>query len=635
MQQFDFVVIAMGFVLKEATAMKGDMQSIDALRKLLEQCDYEPIGDYALIGDCHSAALVSRKGSIDWMCLPDFSSPSLFAALLDRRHGGRLLVSPRDSVSIARQYRDRSAVLETNFRCAQGSITITDFMPMPARTETRLLVRQIECRDGAATLDVIYQPKPDYAKSNVALTPSPAGWQLSLGDQMVILHATMPLDLIDADGIAGGTAHLQCGEKITLMLICSRHTESPTAAAEELLTQTISWWENWCSRCVYEGDYRETVMRSCMTLKLLTDEDTGAVLAAMTTSLPTSNVKKGRNWDYRFCWLRDTSLLLQSFIDMGFRDESAKFLQWLLAAGRKPRLQPLYDVHGHAASDEIELPHLEGWRGRGPVRVGNSAHSQLQLDIYGELIQTVFRYVCRGGDLNEAEKRLLVNLGDAVRRYWREPDQGIWETRARRRHYTYSKMMCWVALDRLLKLNERIPLGLPVYATLHERDAIRTAIERGGYNAKLGAYVGYFNGTEPDASLLLMGRYGYLPADDPRMQGTHRHIVNGLGRDGLLFRYPQNADYDGIDGAENLFVACNFWAVDYLARAGAVDEAVNLFERLLGFANDVGLYAEQLAVDNGAALGNFPQAFSHSGLITAAIAITYARAGKRGDAITT
>ncbi|HJW26596.1 MAG TPA: glycoside hydrolase family 15 protein [Rhodocyclaceae bacterium] len=613
------------------------MKDIDAIAALLESCDYEPIGDYAAIGDCRSAALVSRTGSIDWLCLPDFSSPSIFAALLDRRRGGRFLIRPRDVTRVERRYVGRSAVLETTFHCASGMVRLTDLMPMPEGDEAvRYVDRLVDCLEGQAVVDVAYQPQPDYGRQAVHLDSRDGGvWLCGLAGASLLLHTEVPL--ADGAGWAGGSCALAAGEQRRFVLafapqVAAVRADPPMAAVAK--ARTVNWWEAWCSRCSYDGPHPDLVMRSCLTLKLLTCCSSGAVIAAATTSLPESMTAE-RNWDYRYCWLRDTSLLLQSFIDMGFEDESAAFLGWLLKIGRKPRIQPLYDLNGCPVPDEEVLAHLEGYRGRGPVRIGNSAHQQLQLDIYGELIQTAYRFAVRGGTLTEAERRLLAGLGDSVCRLWRQPDQSIWETRSPPRHYTYSKLMCWVALDRLLALNQLVPMPIQEDDLRLERDLIRREIDARGFDHTIGGYVGYFGGSDPDASLLLMVRYGYVRADDPRMAGTYRYIMERLAVDGFLLRYPPGEDYDGVKGAENLFAVCSFWVVDYLARSGRVDEALQLFERLLGLANDVGLYSEQFDTASRLALGNFPQAFTHSGLVTAALAIEQALKGKRGHQIAT
>jgi GH15 family glucan-1,4-alpha-glucosidase len=612
-----------------------------AILDRLHACDYEPIADYAIIGDCGSAALVSRQGSIDWLCLPDFSSPSVFAALLDRRRGGRFMLSPRNVESIQRRYVGRSAVLETTFHCASGVLQLTDFMPMP-RPEPqaqRRLNRRAECLAGKVRVDVVYQPRPDYARCVPRIAPfGGSGWRTEGGACAMVLLTDAALEQAAAEAVIGGVCDLSVGQQIHFRLVFAADMEGLEAERFEATRtreeNTVAWWEAWCRQGTYQGFHPDAVMRGCLTLKLLTSAETGAVIAAATTSLPES-LEAPRNWDYRYCWLRDTSLLLQSFIDIGFEKESEDFLNWLLHVGRKPRLQPFYDLHGQAVPDEIELPHLEGYRGVGPVRIGNSANNQLQLDIYGEIVQTAHRFVVRGGQLNEDEKALLAGLGQSVRLLWRQPDQSIWESRQPPRHYTYSKLMCWVALDRLIKLRHEAGLEVDEAQLQAERELIRHDIESLGFDAQRDSYVGYFGGTDPDASLLLMARYGYLAANDPRMQGTYRTIMKQLSVDGIIYRYPPGERYDGVRGGENPFMVCNFWVVDYLARCGEAEQAAKLFERLLAFANDLGLYSEQFDTRTHSALGNFPQAYTHSGLVTAAMAIANALAGKRDKEIPT
>jgi GH15 family glucan-1,4-alpha-glucosidase len=617
------------------------MGHVAAVLDRLNACDYEPIADYAIIGDCRSAALVSRQGSVDWLCLPDFSSASVFAALLDRRRGGRFLVGARNVAHVERRYVGRSAVLETTFHCNDGVLQVTDFMPMPRPADgaPRRLQRRAQCLEGRVQMDVVYQPRPDYARCIPAWTPAAqGGWQAEGGASALLLLSDLPLELAVAESVVGGMFELVAGDQHCFVLAHAANMESLTGERMEPGRQhekdTIAWWEAWCRQGDYHGFHPDAVMRSCLTLKLLTSEDSGAVIAAATTSLPES-MTAPRNWDYRYCWLRDTSLLLQSFVDIGFERESEAFLGWLLHVGRKPRLQPFYDLHGRPVPDEIVLPQLEGYRGAGPVRVGNSANNQLQLDIYGELLQTAHRFVARGGRLNDDEKALLVGLGQAVCRLWRQPDQSIWESRQPPRHYTYSKLMCWVALDRLIMLKDEAGLEVDAAQLGREREQIRGDIESLGFNAQVGAYVGYFGGSEPDASLLLMARYGYLPADHPHVRGTYHFVMDKLSSDGIIFRYPPGADYDGVSGGENPFMVCNFWVVDYLARYGDGEQAAKLFERLLGFANDLGLYSEQFDTKTHLAMGNFPQAYTHSGLVTAAMAIANALKGKSGKQIPT
>ena len=606
---------------------------------------YPGIGDHAVIGNCRTAALVSREGAIDWLCLPHFSGPSLFAALLDRERGGSLSIRPRGRFETERCYVEGTNVLQTTFHCADGVVRLTDFLTMhhgpglvTALEPEHELVRVVECLAGNVEVDVIFAPRPDYGAHAPALgRRGGLGWCCTF--RGLAAFVTSDIDLEPRDGRARleGAATLRAGDRRHVVLIyCDNDivVVNPLSAADRQLEATVEWWRSWSSRCDYAGPHRAMVERSCLTLKALTYCLSGAVIAAATTSLPVGE-SGARNWDYRYCWLRDTSLVLQSFVDLGYHDEASHFIDWLLHATRLtwPRLQVMYDVFGETALEERELRHLEGYRGLGPVRTGNAAHGQAQHDVYGDVILTAYNFVDRGGVLDAADRKLLAGFGHAVRGLWREPDHGIWEIRLPPRHNTYSKLMCWTAVDRLMKLHERIGLEVDAAALGRERDAIRADIEKHGYDATLGSYVGYYGGRAPDASLLLMARYGFIAADDPRMLGTWRHIERELSVDGLLYRYPPGPDYDGVEGDENLFGICSFWLVDYLARLGEVDRGTRLFEQLLGYANDLGLYAEELHAGTKAPLGNFPQAFTHVGLITAALSLEQARGGKRDEEI--
>ena len=597
------------------------------------------IGDYAIIGDCRSAALISRDGSIDWLCWPRFDSPSLFGALLDRAKGGRFAVRPTGRYSSTRRYLGDSNVLETTFHTDTGVARLIDLMPVESEAGKRRAVwadhqilRVIECVQGTVEIEVICDPRPDYARRLPRLHDrGPLGLYYEDRGRAFILRSELPLVLSNDRSQACARLTLHQGERRRLSAV---YTEGEPAfipplgeEAERRLQASLHWWEAWASRCTYHGPYRAAVVRSALCLKLLAYAPSGAVIAAPTTSLP-EKLGGVRNWDYRYCWLRDASLTLQSLFDLGYRDEAEAFLSWLLHSTRIswPELQILYDVHGETRLPEQELDHLEGFAGSRPVRIGNDACAQLQLDIYGEVLDAVYEFICRGGHLDRATARMLTGFGNTVCRRWQEPDEGIWEIRGERLPHTYSKAMCWVALDRLIKLREHGHLRIPVERLVQTRAAIREAIERHGYNESLQSYVSVFDGDDVDASLLLLARYGYADPAAARMRHTCARIHERLGRDGLLYRYL--AHNDGLPPGEGAFGICSFWAVDSLARQGDVAGAAQLFERVLSHANDVGLFAEEIDPQHGTLLGNFPQSFTHVGLIDAALTLTQAQCGK-------
>ena len=594
---------------------------------------YPPISDYALIGDCRTSALVSCAGSIDWLCLPHFSSPSIFAALLDRRRGGRFAVRPDAPFKVQRRYLEHTNVLETTFTTDHGVVKLTDCLPIPNHEEResvlypqREVLRIIECVSGKVDVEVIFEPRPDYGRRPARLAHRGAlGWACEVGSEVLMLHSDVKLERCDND-IACGVTALNAGERRYLSLTYVRHDIGVIVPlgehAERRCIDTIQWWRDWCKRSTYDGLYREAVERSALTLKLLTYGLSGALVAAPTTSLP-SVIGGVRNWDYRFCWLRDSSLTLSAFLELGFVGEGDAFLGWLLHTTRLtwPRLQVLYDVYGEMTVTEGELNHFEGYRGSRPVRIGNKASEQRQLDVYGEVIAAAYDFVRQGGNLAPDEKRLLNGFGKVVCDEWRMVDQGIWEDRDAGHHHTHSKLMCWVALDRLVRMHEGQHLKVPVEQIARERDLIRQSIEKDGFNQEQGTYVTRYGGDVVDTSLMLMAVYGYKPAQDPRLLATFKRIDRELGDNGFLYRFPKGFD-DFLPPGEGAFVICSFWAVEFLARLGKRDEAIQRFEHILSCANDVGLLAEEVEPPTGNARGNFPQAFSHVGLINAALSLS-------------
>jgi GH15 family glucan-1,4-alpha-glucosidase len=597
------------------------------------------IGDYAIIGNSRSAALISRDGALEWLCWPRFDSASWFAALLDPERGGCFSVHPAGPYQATRRYVGDTNVLETTFQSANGVMRLTDLMPVSTEDAKRHalwpeheILRRMECVHGEVAIELTYAPRPDYARASVALHDrGRMGIFCDNGDEVLVLRAEDPLEISTGSRDARGNFTLRQGESRYISLVFSKREPAVLpplgAAANSRVDASLAWWTRWIERCQYEGPFRGAVVRSALALKLMTYAPSGAVIAAPTTSLP-EDPGGVRNWDYRYCWLRDSSLTLQALLDLGYTAEAASFLSWAIHTTRItwPELQVVYDVYGGAELTEQELTHLAGFANSRPVRIGNGAQGQLQLDIYGEVLDAVYQYVRRGGQLDRLTKRMIVGLGNTVSKRWREPDEGIWEIRAGRRHHTYSKAMCWVALDRLLQLHQAGHVTLPAERFARERADIRDLIEQRGYNDRIGSYVSVLDGNDVDASLLMLARYGVVDPSSPRMRSTLDAIRSRLGANGLLYRY--RGAGDGLPGSEGAFGICSFWAVSAQAMAGDVDGATMAFERILSFANDVGLFSEEIDPATGAALGNFPQAFTHVGLIDAALMLA---AATRGD----
>ena len=601
------------------------------------------IEDYGAIGDCRSVALVSRFGSIDWWCAPDFSSPSCFAALLDRERGGRFAMTPQGVHEARQQYLPGTNVLHTRFECTGGVLELTDFMTVPEAGgaggdghSPQEIVRMARCVEGEVVLEVLLDPRPDYARRRARFTPEADGqWRCEAGDFRAEISTTMELAASGGRETLRGTFRMRAGqEHIVLLHTGPVASSSPAAVIEDAcgrLAATVAWWRSWSGMCTYEGPHAEAVQRSALALKLLTHRPTGAVVAAPTTSLPESDTGE-RNWDYRFCWLRDTSLVLHALTDLGYAAEGRAFSRWLLHAtcSTRPRLRALYGVRGETDLDEHILPHLRGYHGIGPVRIGNAALAQEQHDAYSEVILTSCDDLEMGGRLDEQELELLAGFTETVCRIWREPDHGLWEIRLEPRHNTHSKLMCWVALDRALELHRDHGLPIDARRVAAERDAVRADIEAHGWSERVRSYVGYYGSDAPDTSVLLMPRVGFVDANHPRMRATLDFVLRELSENGLLYRYKAGVDYDGVPGPENLFAICSFWCVDCLARQGRLEEANAMFDRLLALRNPLGLFAEEYRPDDGRPMGNFPQAFSHVGAITAALSLARAQRGEPG-----
>ncbi len=607
---------------------------------------YRPIRDYALIGDCHSAALISSAGAIDWLCLPHFDSPAVMLRLLDDQRGGFCDIAVAGTKSASRSYLPRTNILQTTFQSGSGELTVTDFMPVRQREAAtehgqdcdaeHRVVRWITCTTGEVELRVSVRPTFGFSQSRTELhrESSSAVFAHSnvSGPAGGLLIQLEGRQLEIAEGAVSSRVRLRAGESTVLVLTASQPEEAPRLVAladvRQSLERTRAYWEQWAAGCDYQGEYRDEILRSALALKLMTFEPTGAIVAAPTTSLPEA-IGGERNWDYRFTWVRDATFTLIALMNLGYFGEARDFLHFLKrTVGPEQRFQILYRVDGRHEAREHNLDDLEGYRRSRPVRVGNGAVDQTQLDIFGELIHCVYLYAAHpetelaAHDFEAEFWPLVVACADFVCNHWREPDQGIWEMRGAPRQFVYSKGSCWLALDRAVRLAEHFGMTRNREPWKRERDALLESFNREGYDAQVGAFVQSYGSTALDASVLRLPIMGVVDAKDPRMQSTVRHIESRLMRNGLLYRYRID---DGMKGEEGAFAACGFWLVDNYVLSGRVEEARAAFEHLLSFANDVGLLAEEIDPDSGALLGNFPQAFTHIGLINAALRLAEAR----------
>jgi GH15 family glucan-1,4-alpha-glucosidase len=595
---------------------------------------YPPIEGYAVIGDCRSAALISKAGSLDWLCLPRFDSPSRFGALLDREKGGHFTVRPTKPFTSERRYLQGTNVLETTFTTANGRVVLTDLMPVGSEADRRAelwpdrqVLRRVEGLEGEVEIEVVCDPRPEYGARLPRMEGRGSlGIYYNDGADVLVLRSEVPLTLSEDGAGARGRATLAPGERRWLSLVHS-HGEPAVIppfgeAADRKLAATIRWWSEWSGRCRYDGPYREAVVRSALTLKLMSYAPSGAIIAAPTTSLP-EWIGSVRNWDYRYCWLRDASLTLQSLMGLGYREEAESFLSWMLHTTHLtwPELHVLYDVYGGTRLEERELSHLEGYAGSSPVRVGNGAADQLQLDIYGELISAVYEVIRLGGSVAPDVCRFLPKVADQACDSWHERDYGIWELRNGPFDFVYSKAMVWAALDRALKLADRGVIDGDTERWKRIRAQVRADLLDRGFDAGLGAFKQSYERAVPDASNLLIPMLELLPFSDPRVTGTIDVVMERLCENDLVYRYLSD---DGVAGGEGAFVFCTFWLVDVLALSGRIDEARRIFEGLAARANHVGLYSEQIDPATGAFLGNFPQAFSHIGLINSALYLAHA-----------
>jgi GH15 family glucan-1,4-alpha-glucosidase len=588
------------------------------------------IEDYALIGDLHTAALVGRDGSIDWLCLPNFDSPACFAALLDEPRAGRWLLAPAaGGTARRRRYRGDTLVLETEWQTPEGHVRVIDYMP--PRGAASDVMRIVEGISGSVPMHSELTLRFDYGRVVPWVRRVPQGIEAVAGPDAVWLRTPVPLEGRERSTVADFTVH--AGERVPFVMTWApSYKRAPERLdAEGCLAETMAFWEGWSSRSQVHGRWRSVIQRSLVTLKALTFAPTGGIVAAATTSLP-EQLGGPRNWDYRYCWLRDSTYTLQALLAAGYVQEAKAWRDWLLraVAGDPAELQIMYSIDGTRRLPEYEVPWLSGYEGSSPVRIGNAAAGQLQLDVWGEVLDGL--YLARKGGLPADQNAwdLQVALLDYLEGAWREPDNGLWEMRGPRRHFTHSKVMAWVAFDRMVRSHREYGLAGDVNLWEARRDEIHAEVCAQGFDARRNTFVQSYGSSELDASLLLIPRVGFLPGDDPRVAGTVEAIGRELTEDGFVLRYRTGPSDDGLPGSEGVFLACSFWMVDALHAIGREEAAVELFERLLELRNDVGLFSEEWDPKAKRQLGNTPQAFSHFPVIVSGLQL-HARRHRRSD----
>jgi GH15 family glucan-1,4-alpha-glucosidase len=581
-----------------------------------------PIEDYCMIGDCETAALVSREGSIDWLCWPNFSSGACFAALLGTRDHGYWKIAPAGKIkAILRRYEEHTLVVETTFETKDGEVQLVDFMP--PRAEHSHVVRMVRGLRGKVAMQMDLSIRFDYGRTIPWVTSADHGLRAIAGSDMVVLHTEAPLR---GEGMSTRSEFvMRAGETVsfTLTNLSSLEKVPPVQAAEEALKETQRFWKEWNEKNKYRGPYAEAVERSLMTLKAMTYRPSGGIVAAVTTSLP-EKIGGTRNWDYRYCWLRDTAFTLLILMQAGYVDEAVEWRKWLMRAiaGAPGQIQTIYGICGERQIVEWEAGWLPGYEGSRPVRIGNAAVDQFQLDVFGEVAAALNRIPPAEEELRVSASAVQAALIDHLCKVWQEPDQGIWEVRGEPQHFTHSKVMAWVALDRAIKNHATLDGAGDVKRWEKNREMIHREVCAKGFDKKLNSFMQAYGSKQLDASCLRIGLVGFLPMDDPRIVGTVQAIEERLMKDGFVARYDTKKTDDGLPEGEGAFLACSFWLVTCLWLIGRRDDATKMFDRLLTLRNDVGLLAEEYDVTTKRMVGNFPQALSHIALIHSAFAMS-------------
>lgn len=625
---------------------------------------YSKINDYSLIGDLLTCALISNKGSIDWYCLPHINSPSMFAGILDKEKGGHFKINPTGKFSSSQTYLNNTNILETKFQTVNGSLIITDFMPVkhvskPYENTFPTLIRKVTCTRGQIELDIEFKPRFDYARAKTKLESQEKGiiakncgesgdrCKSASGNEPALNHAPAhpgefallksPIPLSIENNTAKGRHKIKSKETLWFVLQYNDDRDLSEKHCENAFTTTNAFWNSWVNDSdvyqietgLFKSPWKEIIIRSGLVLKLLIQDMTGAICAAATTSLP-EHIGGERNWDYRFNWIRDAAFTVRALYKLGYVNEARKNLEWFMRICTEtthPKdIQIMYGLSGETDLNEQELSHLEGYRNSKPVRIGNGAAKQKQLDIYGELVNVFYETSRFGMDISDKEWELLTKIIEYVCENWNEPDAGIWEVRGGYQHFVHSKLMCWVAVNRGLKIADKQGKDCPRQKWLEVSEKIKNEILEKGFDKDLNSFVQAFGSKTLDATSLLIPIMKLLPFTDPRVQGTLNAILQNLTtKEGLVYRYKAEETNDGLKCDEGAFLLCSFWLIDVLAYSGRIDEAKNLLLKMIKYASPTGLLAEEIDPKTGEALGNYPQAYSHIGLINSALYIEKAR----------